>query len=68
MVHADKYHPLPEQSRSVPLEIASIPLEHLLPRLLGRQRCEPRCQVPPLAVQPSEPRTSEPIPSVSPRL
>lgn len=68
MVHADKYHPIHEQSRFVPLEASPIPVEQLLSRLFGRQRCAACRKVPPVAIQPGESSTPEPIPTVSSRV
>jgi len=65
MVYADEYHPLLEQGRSLPTKAPALPIEQLLPRLLGRQRCEPSSQVSSLAVQSGESRTSESLPTVS---
>lgn len=64
MVHADEYHSLLEQGRSLPTEAPPLPIKQLLPRLLGRQRCEPSSEVSSLAIQPSESRTPESLSTV----
>ena len=65
MVHANIYRPVPQQSRSLPTEIEKVALGRVLPRLLGRRRREPCGEIPPLALQPGEPRTSQPLSTVS---
>ena len=65
MVHANIHRPVPQQSRSLPTEIEKVALGRVLPRLLGRRRREPCGEIPPLALQPGEPRTSQPLSTVS---
>jgi guanine nucleotide-binding protein G(i) subunit alpha len=64
MVHADEYHPLSQQSRSLQAEAGTITAEQLLPGLLGWKRHQPSIKIPALAVQSGQPRTSKFIPSV----
>jgi guanine nucleotide-binding protein G(i) subunit alpha len=64
VVHEDQHHPLPEQSRSLQGETRAITARKLLPRLLGRQRRQPRCKVPAMEIQPSESGASESVSSV----
>jgi len=45
MVHANKHHSVPQQSRLIQAEARSITTEQLLPGLLGRQRCQPSGKV-----------------------
>lgn len=65
MVYADQYHPVPEQGRHLQAEAFPVAAGQLLPRLLRRQRCQQGRQIPTLEVQPSQPRPSESLPSVS---
>lgn len=65
MVHENKYHPFPQQSRSLQTKVGQITSLQLLPGLLGWQRREPSRQIFALAFQPGQPGTSQSIPSVS---
>jgi hypothetical protein len=59
MVHADQYHPLPEQGGPVPPEAGPVTTQQLLPRLFRRQQHQPRLEISTLAVQPGQPRASQ---------
>lgn len=50
VVHEDEHYPLPEQGRSLQGEAGKVTFGQLLPRLLGRQRCQSGRQVSTLAV------------------
>ena len=65
MVHENKYHPLPQQGRFVQAKAGQVTPIKLLPRLLGRQRCESCRKVSALAIQPGQQGPSQSIPSVS---
>jgi hypothetical protein len=65
MVHANINRPLPQQSRSLPTETEKVAFGRVLPGLLGRRRREPRGEIPSLALQPGEPRASQPLSTVS---
>jgi hypothetical protein len=65
MVHANQYHPLPEQSGLVQNEAWEITVKQLLPGLLWRQRYQQSFEVSAMAVQSSQPSTSQPVPPVS---
>ena len=64
MVHADQYHPLPEQGRFVPSQAGPVTAREILSRLLGRQRRQPCRQIPALALQPGQPSAPQPLSSV----
>jgi hypothetical protein len=65
VVHANKYHSLPQQSRSLSTEVGTLASEQLFPRLFRWKRYQPSVQIPSLAVQSSEPGPPEPISTVS---
>lgn len=66
MVHADQHYSFPQQGRFVPTETSTLSVEQLLPGLLGWQRCQSCSKVSPMAIQPGQPSTPEPIPTVCP--
>jgi hypothetical protein len=53
VVCTHKYHLVPKQGGLVQSEAHTEPVIELFPRLLRRKRCQPSCQVPSLAIQPS---------------
>jgi len=58
MVHADEYHPVPEQSRSLQTKAGAVTLEQLFPGLLRRKRYQQSIKVSALEVQSSQSSTS----------
>lgn len=64
MVHADKYHFIPQQGRYLQAQAVEITHGQHFPRLLWRPRDTQGCQIPIVEVQPSQPGTLEPLPSV----
>jgi len=68
MVYADEYHSVLEQSGSVQAEARPITSQQLLPGLLRRERYQQSLKIPSLAIQPSQPSTSQLISPVSQHL
>lgn len=64
MVHANQYHPLPEQSRLVQAKACSITIKQLLSRLFRWQRCQSGSEILALEIQPSKSCASQSISSV----
>jgi hypothetical protein len=66
VVHEDEHNLVSQQGRLIQGETFEITARELFSRLLGRRRRQPRRQIPAVEIQPSKPRTPEPIPSVRP--
>ena len=66
MVHEDQHYFIFKQGRSFQAEARPLSIRELFPRLLRWQRRQSGSEIPVMAVQPSQPRASQFISSVSP--
>jgi hypothetical protein len=64
VVHANEYNSVLKQGGSFPAKAGTVTFEQLFPGLLGRKWYQQSLKISALEIQPSQPSTPQPIPSV----